>query len=311
MLVLVLLIAALPLAASADSGGLHNFAKKRSYPAGKFSDVTSDKWFYDNVICGYEYGLIDGRTESSYGPDLNVTYAELAKLAACLHSIYYTGTTDFVQGAPWYNVYFDYLFDYGILSEDYYEIVGAADVYATRDFVVFLFWAAIPYEAHEYINSIGNEAVPDVSSDSNYYEPIYDFYSAGILTGKTEDGTFGPDDLVLRSEVATILSRIVDVSLREEFTLEGSGYIITSADYVELRVGETATITVTIPDYNGSVQIADETTLFYVHWGDWIDDYTAEINIEAYEVGSDYFAIHLYNYDGSEFGHVYIQVNVI
>ena len=310
LLILVLLISALPLTASADSGGLYNFRKSRSYPAGKFSDVTSDKWFYDNVVCGYEYGLIDGRTESSYGPDLNVTLGEIVKLAACLRSIYYTGTTNFVQGAPWYDVYFEYLFDNDVLPEYFRDSVAYADEYVSRAFVAYIFWAALPYEALEYINYVEEFSIPDVPYWNEYYYPIYDLYRAGILAGKGEDGTFEPDEPVLRSEVATILSRIVDVSLRKYFTLVRTVYIVPSTDYILLGKGESETIIISVLDNTKDIFLDYYGNCITAKWGKDIDPFTYTIQIDAHSVGTDYLEVYQLDEYG-DYGYIYIPIDVI
>lgn len=48
---------------------------------------------------------------------------------------------------------------------------------------------------------------------------IYRLYNAGVLTGNDQYGTFTPNAKITRSAVATIISRIVEPSLRKHFTL--------------------------------------------------------------------------------------------
>ena len=314
LLVLVLVVAALPLTAMAY--GLDNFANVRSYPAGKFYDVTSDKWFYDNVKRGYESGLIDGRTEDSFGPDLYVTLAETVKLAACLHSIYHTGSADFVQGAPWYDVYFDYLIDNDVFPEEFRDTISYADEYIPRSLVAYVFWMALPDEAFWYINNIPYNSIPDVDFWHNFCYPIYELYRAGILAGKDESGTFEPDELVLRSEVATILSRIVDKSLRKSFLLFPPQTIAPSTYEIKLSPGETYFLTITVND-DFYAHIAfwefsnalDEKPLD-VFWYGSDGNRTYTLGISAVESGYDYIELFLEDEYGNEYGHAYITVEV-
>ena len=44
-------------------------------------------------------------------------------------------------------------------------------------------------------------------------------YNAGILTGSDAAGSFKPESTIQRSEVATIVTRMADKSLRKTFTL--------------------------------------------------------------------------------------------
>ena len=51
-----------------------------------------------------------------------------------------------------------------------------------------------------------------------YYDAIYGFYRAGIVTGY-EDGSFKPDSNVSRSEVATLVARMFDPGVRKSVSL--------------------------------------------------------------------------------------------
>jgi len=314
LLVLVLVVAALPLTAMAY--GLDNFANVRSYPAGKFYDVTSDKWFYDNVKRGYESGLIDGRTEDSFGPDLYVTLAETVKLAACLHSIYHTGSADFVQGAPWYDVYFDYLIDNGVIPAAFHEMKFYADEYAPRSVVAYILWASLPYEAIEHIQYIPYGSITDVPLSHGFSFPIYELYRAGILAGKDESGTFDPDELVLRSEVAAMLSRFVDKSLRKSFSLPHQTLIIPSTYFIILSPGESYFLDVRVDD-NYSIEglkfdyytPQGEPTL-YAAPSEWDGGPSYTLYIEAYYPSQNYIEHYLIDEYGNEYWHVYVSVTV-
>ena len=85
-----------------------------------------------------------------------------------------------------------------------------------REFVHILHGALDEYDA---INSIGENAIPDVKTGDAYAAEIYDFYRAGILTGSNAQGTFHPESSIKRSEVAAILIRMYDPSMRLEKTL--------------------------------------------------------------------------------------------
>ena len=59
---------------------------------GQFADVKDGDWFAPSVVSAYEYGLLNGRSESSFAPSGNVTIAELLTIAARLRAIYTTGS---------------------------------------------------------------------------------------------------------------------------------------------------------------------------------------------------------------------------
>ena len=316
LLVLALILAALPLTALA-AGTLDNFTEKRSYPAGKFADVTTDKWFFDNVKRGYELGLIDGRTEDSFGPDLNITIAETIKLSACLHSIYYNGSANFVQGSPWYQVYVDYAVDNGIMPEYMRDASEHADSYITRRGVVMFFSWALPLEVFPVINCIEDDAIPDVYTDYYYYDdPIYIFYRAGILTGKDASGTFDPEGYILRSEITTILTRIVDVSLRQTFSLYSTRKIYASRYYIQLNAGESEEIILTINnDYFAVIGFASyDYNVAQPDWGNWLSDDSIALTIHAISPGYTFIELSLFDeydeYYEWAYGTIFISVSV-
>ena len=86
-----LLCGALPTAFA----GYENFTPKTTYTDGRFSDVSSSDWFYENVRASYEYDLINGYNDGKFHPDDDLTIAQAVKLAACLNSLYSSGTADF------------------------------------------------------------------------------------------------------------------------------------------------------------------------------------------------------------------------
>ena len=50
-----------------------------------FKDVSASEWYYNDVKLAYEAGLINGKSNDVFAPNDNLTYAEAAKLAACMH----------------------------------------------------------------------------------------------------------------------------------------------------------------------------------------------------------------------------------
>ena len=74
-------------------------------------------------------------------------------------------------------------------------------------------------DAYKAINDVADNAIPDVKVTDAYADEIYDFYRAGILTGSDGAGTFNGKTTIKRSEVATILVRMYDDSMRQEITL--------------------------------------------------------------------------------------------
>ena len=79
---------------TAFAGSLDHFRSANLYD-GQFTDIGS--WYKDYVIEGYELGLFAGTSDTAFSPESSLTVGEAVKLAACIHSIYNSGSADFVQ----------------------------------------------------------------------------------------------------------------------------------------------------------------------------------------------------------------------
>lgn len=202
-----LLCGALPTAFA----GYENFTPKTTYTDGRFSDVSSSDWFYENVRASYEYDLINGYNDGKFHPDDDLTIAQAVKLAACLNSLYSSGTADFSAASPWYQPYVDYAQRNGILTRTFADYNAHA---SRREFAAVLA-GALPRGALQPINSIADGAIPDVPASAEDADAIYQLYRAGVLTG-SNGGRFKPDDTIRRSEAAAILTRMAVPSLRQK-----------------------------------------------------------------------------------------------
>ena len=179
-----------------------------------FTDVPESAWYYNDVRLAYRTGLVNGKTATAYQPDDPMTCAEAVKLAACMHQKYTTGSVTLTSGDPWYRSYADYARDNGIISRDY-----PWNTNISRADYVEIFARALPEEAFSPRNSIGDDSIPDVKLSHPQAASIYKLYRAGILLGSDEAGTFRPDSSIRRSEVAAILTRMMNPDARGDLTL--------------------------------------------------------------------------------------------
>lgn len=195
--------------------GYENFTAQTTYTPGQFTDVADNAWYADNVRAAYEYGLINGQSATRFAPDSSLTVAEAVKLAACLHSIYNTGSAEFASSSPWYRTYVDYALQNGILTAERSDYTQPA----SRAVFASVLAAALPADALGAINTIEDGAIPDVSSSASYADAVYQLYRAGVLTGSDSAGRFMPSSTIKRSEAAAIVTRMADPSLRRTFSL--------------------------------------------------------------------------------------------
>ena len=75
----------------------------------------------------------------------------------------------------------------------------------------------MPDAALTAINNV--MSLPDVGADNPNLPAILRLYNAGILTGVDQHGTFIADRTITREEIATIVTRVADLSLRKQYTL--------------------------------------------------------------------------------------------
>ncbi len=185
-----------------------------------FADVPSGSWYYDYVYSAVAMGLVDGITDTSYGPDKTFTVAQAIKIAACMHQLYHEGSVSLTNGEPWYASYVSYAVNNGIAPESYGSLTSAQynSPISRRDYVM-LFYNALPSSEYQAINSVADNSIPDVASGSIGSTEIYTFYRAGILDGSRDDGSFLPDSSIKRSEVAAIIVRMFDIGERKTLTL--------------------------------------------------------------------------------------------
>lgn len=225
------LLACLCLTALAAEPGLSNFQKTQTY-ADAFLDVHSYDWFYENIKSVNELGLMIGKSTTRFDTESNMTVAEAMTIAARLHAIYQTGSGEFTQSQPWYQVYTDYCKDNGIADPAAYDL----SLPVTRAQFAVIFANALPAEALEAINEIEDDAIPDVKSDEACAEAVYRLYRAGILTGNDEKGSFAPGSSIRRSEAAAIVTRMALPELRKSLTLTA----VIEVDGVDPAPGEEA-----------------------------------------------------------------------
>ena len=209
------LLAALPVTgAAAKKGTTDNFVEILPYED-QFTDVPADAWYASVVAKAYSYGLIVGIGENRFDPDGSLTVAEAVTMADRIHSIYYTGAQDFAESDPWYATYIDYALENGILS----EVPANCDEAVTRARFISVLARSLPTEALPVISSIEDNSIPDVASDSPFYDDFYLLYRAGVLVGSDELGSARPDDPITRAEASVVLTHMADRSERQSITL--------------------------------------------------------------------------------------------
>ena len=236
VLTLALLLTCLPLSALAAGEGLPGFQRTHAYSP--FSDVPVGAWYESTVKTSVEFGVIDGVGSGRYDPSGSVTVAQAIKIAACIYSIYTTGSADFGIGSPWYQPYVDYAKQSGIVTGTWPDYNKAA----TRLEMAEIFVSALPETALSPRNVVADNAIPDVPTGSAGAEQVYRLYRAGILQGSDDIHSYRPNTNVSRSELSAIVARLIVPDLRLSFTM-AEAYTMKAPASVETEITGDYTVT--------------------------------------------------------------------
>ncbi|WP_373729802.1 RICIN domain-containing protein [Bacteroides heparinolyticus] len=191
------------------------FQKIKKYKNKQFGDVSDNQWYAAWVKKAYEYGLVNGVSESKFNPHGYITKAEIVAIAARIHSMYSEKTIAELEGA-WYQKYLLYAASENIIDM---SLVNKITEKATRAECVEILSKALPEDVLPAVNEVEDNAIPDVSIDDKYADAIYAFYRAGILSGTDITGKFNYSSYVIRAEIAKIIVGMVEGSARTKFQL--------------------------------------------------------------------------------------------
>ena len=208
------LLLAFSMAMALGGTALADISRTRTYTLGQYSDVADDAWYAASVKNAFELGLMSGNSATTFHPTGTFTLAEAATIAARMHNLYHGGDGVLAASSPWYQSAVNYCINHGIFGLDDFDDFTCN---ATRAEMAGMIAAALPEEAWTPINSVGK--LPDVSRETPYQEAITQLYNAGVFSGSDEYGMFHPYAFITRAEVAAIVARCADPSLRVTLNL--------------------------------------------------------------------------------------------
>ena len=203
---LALLLCTLP--ASAEEGDGWLVPKVREAPA--FTDMAG-VWCADAVDTVCQAGLMQGRSDGSFGPSGQLTGAHIATICARLHDLLTGGDGALPEpagGQEWYDP------AYASLSQalDLLEDVPPDGAVRRQTFAALL---AETLQAADVALPAVNQisVVPDCKDPA-----VLSLYNAGILTGSDQYGSFRGSEYLNRGQAAAILARLADPAQRVAFS---------------------------------------------------------------------------------------------
>lgn len=203
--------------------GWQNFEKTKTYQ-GQFSDVPASQWYAGYVEDMYEYGLVNGRTSTSFAPNGTMTIAEVIVLADRIHNLYYDRGLDLTSLKPgsyeaWYMPYVEYAVENDIIeAADYIYWYNTP---ALRRDVARILCNAVPASALPAIHELDDQIIPDLNgggstdNDEQTARQVRRLYEAGVLTGSDQFGSLQGPENIKRCEVMALATRLVDPSQRK------------------------------------------------------------------------------------------------
>lgn len=174
-----------------------------------FTDVKQGDWYYADVKIAYQNRLINGKTDTLFAPQDNMTAAEAVKLASCIHQLKNEGTVSLSAGVgTWYKPYVDYAKNKGLIDVDL-----DWNNKITRAGYMQIF-ARLITDEEARLNNVPDGSIPDVRMSHPSADAIYKLYRAGVVQGVDSNRNCSPMSYIKRSEVAAILTRMMDVNRR-------------------------------------------------------------------------------------------------
>lgn len=170
-----------------------------------FSDIVGH-WSEEYVIRCRKLGIVNGKTDTTFEPEGNVTRAEILAMllrAKGINTAEYKGAFADVDQKDWYAGYVQYALDNGIISQ--------AELFRPNDNVKRSEAAKMIAVANNILAEKGTElSYNDKNSLPEWsVEFICALFEADIMSGD-DNGSFNPEKSLKRGEMAKIICKTID-----------------------------------------------------------------------------------------------------
>ena len=173
-----------------------------------FKDMAGTQWAADAVESLYKKGIVNGRSDTVFAPNDNVTREEFAKLLVCaFHSNNSSAVAQFadIPADAWYTSYVATAAKLGIVSGKGGNLFGSGEHITRQDMAVMAARAA------SIEPLAGNSAFDDFNTIADYAKAYVSALTRiNIINGKAQ-GVFAPLDTATRAEACVIIHRLLEM----------------------------------------------------------------------------------------------------
>ena len=184
--------------------------------AARFTDVKAGDWFFDDVVYALHKGIMVGMTETTFGPDANVTRGQFVTILGR-----YAGIKDATKDAPAETKFKD------VAADQYYasHVAWAAEkgivkgtsettfdpnAKITRQDMCVMMARYAAYAKIDLGESSKAEAFGDDEKIADYAkEAVYSMRDAGIINGMGEN-IFAPQSFSTRAQAAKVIHLLLE-----------------------------------------------------------------------------------------------------
>ena len=176
-----------------------------------FPDVTEGDWFYDDVRCAYETGLMGGVGDNLFAPNSQTTRAQLVTILYRLEGEpEVSGTSGFsdVAAGIWYTDAVAWAAENGIVNGvSDTEFAPGDDI--TREQLAAILYRYAACQGYDVSQRADLSGFGDASSISGYaHEALSWAHAQGLVLG-FEDGSLRPQGTASRAQIAAVLMRFL------------------------------------------------------------------------------------------------------
>ena len=179
-----------------------------------FTDIDSDHWFYDDVEYAYTNGLMNGTSDTTFGPNISTTRGMIVTVLYRLAgepdvSLIQNPFSDLTVGAYYYNAVRWAAENHIVLGRGDGTFGPSDDI--TRQDLCVIFERYAEYEGITLPEIVDSSLFADDNKIANYaYAAVYKMRDAGIVTGRPGN-IFDPTGKAIRAEFAAMLHRFATI----------------------------------------------------------------------------------------------------